>query len=49
MAMMKDGSHDAIVRELRHQLYYTSPGRDREAVRQELEFWLRHPRRHPSR
>lgn len=29
-----------IIRELRHQLYYTNPGPDREAVRRELEFWI---------
>jgi hypothetical protein len=30
----------AIIRELRHQLYYSNPGSDREAIRRELDFWI---------
>jgi|GEM_PF-2847976 len=35
---------ETIIRELRHQLYYTNPGPEREAVRQRLDFWIHHYR-----
>lgn len=33
-----------IIRELRHQLYYTNSGPEREEVRRRLEFWLSYNR-----
>ncbi len=35
---------DLIIRELRHQLYYSNPGPEREALRQKLDFWTYHYR-----
>jgi hypothetical protein len=32
----------AIIQELRHQLYYSNPGEEREAIRRSLEFWLQY-------
>jgi len=34
----------AIIRELRHQLYYTNPGPEREEVRRQLDYWLYYDR-----
>lgn len=33
---------EAIIRELRHQLYYTNSGSERDAVRRQLDFWTRY-------
>lgn len=33
-------NRSAIIRELRHQLYFTNPGPERDAVLRQLNFWL---------
>jgi len=38
---------ETIIRELRHQLYYSNPGAERESVRRQLDFWTRY--RQPKR
>ncbi len=35
-------TRETIIRELRHQLHYSDPGTEREAIRQLLDFWLYH-------
>jgi hypothetical protein len=39
---MSNAEREAIIQELRHQLYYTNPGPDREAVRRQLDHWIRY-------
>ncbi len=41
---MSHPERKAIIRELRHQLNYTTPGPEREEVRRRLEFWLTYNR-----
>lgn len=38
---------ETIIRELRHQLYYTNPGTERDEIRRQLDFWVRY--RQPKR
>ncbi|WP_302885043.1 hypothetical protein [Kovacikia minuta] len=37
---MNLSKRQTIIRELRHQLYYTNPGPEREEVRRQLDYWL---------
>ncbi|WP_421656169.1 hypothetical protein [Leptothermofonsia sp. ETS-13] len=37
---MSNSDRRSIIRELRHQLYYSNPGPEREAIRRKLDFWL---------
>lgn len=37
---MSDSDRKAIIRELKHRLYYSNPGPEREAIRRQLDFWL---------
>lgn len=34
-----------LIQELRHQLYYTNPGPERDEVRRQLEYWIYYSRR----
>ncbi|NEQ33445.1 MAG: hypothetical protein F6K04_21020 [Leptolyngbya sp. SIO4C5] len=35
-------NRNQIIQELRHQLRYTSTPAERDAVRRELDFWIRY-------
>ncbi len=37
---MSNNDRRSIIRELRHQLYYSNSGPEREAIRRKLDFWL---------
>ena len=37
---MRSSDRNAIIRELRHQLYYTNPGPEQEEIRRQLDFWI---------
>lgn len=39
---MVNSKKQIIIQELRHQLYYSNPGPERDEVRRQLEYWLHH-------
>lgn len=42
---MPDSERRIMSQELRHQLYYTNPGPERDEVRRQLEHWIYYGRR----